>query len=292
MKLAVGSTFAFSLPAMAKGRPGDVGPALAELERQCGGRLGVGMINMQTGQAFGHRGNERFGMCSTFKLALAAIVLRKAEQGSIELDAAVHYTQQDMVTYAPVTERYLERGFMTVAELAEAAQTTSDNVAANLLLDLIGGPSGFTKELRAIGDDTTRLDRYEPDLNLVPPGELRDTTTPAAMASTVRHLLSGSLLSAEHAKQLRTWMESTQTGLQRLRAGFPSSWRAGDKTGTAIAEGMPNRYNDVAAAWPDDGTPEFVVAAFYEADGTFDRVRDRDNAVLRKVGQIAATAFS
>ena len=125
-------------------------------------------------------------------------------------------------------------------------------------------------------------------MNFVLPGEARDTTTPAAMAQTIRSLVSGSQMSAESTGRLIAWMQQTRTGLSRLRAGFPESWRSGDKTGTGIVEGMPNRYNDVAVAWPDDGTPGFVVAAYYEADGEYDHVRDRDVAILRQVGEIAA----
>ncbi|MDJ0917020.1 MAG: class A beta-lactamase [Woeseiaceae bacterium] len=261
---------------------------IAELERQSGGRLGVGFLSLTSADPVGHRLDERFGMCSTFKLALAAVILKEAQEGRLDLDSRVHYTTDDMVPYAPVTSRHLERGYMTVADLAEAAQKTSDNPAANLLLDLIGGPVGFTDKLREFGDTTTRLDRYETEMNLVPPGEIRDTTTPAAMATTVRHIISGQYLWPENQRLLRTWMEETKTGRARLRAGFPSTWSAGDKTGTGIADSMPNKYNDVAVAWPDDETPAFILTAYYEADGFYNEIRERDEAVLRAVGQITA----
>lgn len=268
------------------------GDELAELECLSGGRLGVALLNLASGDPIGYRLDERFGMCSTFKLALAAVILQEAQQGRLSLNQQVHYTKDDMVFYAPVTARFLDRGYMTVAALAEATQTTSDNSAANLLLDLIGGPAGFTDALRRLGDQTTRLDRYEPEMNLVPPGEVRDTTTPSAMARTVRQFFSGDYLSAENQQRLRQWMVATRTGRSRLRAGFPTGWIAGDKTGTGIADTMPNKYNDVAVAWPDDGIPAFVLTAYYEADGTYDKMRDQDEAVLRAVGRISADFVS
>ncbi len=261
---------------------------ISELEHQSGGRLGVGLLDLNSGDPIGHRLDERFAMCSTFKLALAAVILKEAQEGRLSLDSRVNYTADDMVSYAPVTSRFLKRGYMTVAELAEAAQKTSDNTAANLLLDLIGGPAGFTERLRQIGDKTTRLDRYEPEMNLVPPGEVRDTTTPSAMAKTVRHIFSGAYFSVENQQLLRTWMEETKTGRARLRAGFPSTWSAGDKTGTGIADSMPNKYNDIAVAWPDEGISAFVLTAYFEADGTYNEIRERDEAILRAVAQITA----
>ena len=268
--------------------PVEIHAALSELERRSGGRLGVAMLGFGLQTAAGHRTDERFGMCSTFKLPLAAFVLRDIQEGRLEADTAIHYSTDDLVPYAPVTEQFLERGYMSVTALAEAAQTTSDNVAANLLLRQIGGPAGLTKRLRAIGDEVTRLDRYEPELNLVPPGELRDTTTPAAMAATVRRLLEGQVLSEHYRDILVGWMKKTTTGRNRLRAGFPSNWQVGNKTGTGIAAGMPNKTNDVAVAWPDDGSPALVVAAYYESDGSYGRMRREDAEVLRVAAEIVA----
>ncbi len=245
------------------------------------------MLRVGTDEWLSHRGDERFGLCSTFKLPLAALILRESELGGLKLDTFVRYSEADMVPYAPVTTENLAEGGMTVGALAEAAQKTSDNVAANLLLRLLDGPAGFTERLRSLGDDVTRLDRFEPEMNLVPPGEVRDTTTPNAMARTVAGCVSGSVLSLESARLLRRWMEETRTGSRRLRAGLPSGIPAGDKTGTGIAPGMANKYNDVAVVWPQRQAP-VVIAAYFEADGEYASIRPQDEAVLKEVGVIAA----
>ena len=263
-------------------------PPLAQLEKKTGGRLGVALLDTGTGALTGHRLHERFGMCSTFKLPLAAAILRKVDEGSLRLDQWVPYTQADMVPHAPVTQQHLAQGGMTVQALAEAAQTTSDNVAANLLLHLLGGPAGFTSMLRAAGDTVTRLDRIEPAMNEVPRGELRDTTTPQAMAQTVSRQLTGGWLSSNATTLLTGWMVATQTGTKRLRAGLPPTWRAGDKTGTGMAPGMPDKYNDIAITWPPGRTP-LIVTAYFETRITHGgRIRDADQAVLAQVGRIAA----
>ena len=284
--LALGAS---ALAACGSGRrvEDDLRDRLISLEARTGGRLGVGMLQTDTGTVVHHRGDERFGMCSTFKLSLAALVLREAELGNLSLDTFVAYTEADMVPYAPVTTENLDAGGMTVGALAEAAQKTSDNVAANLLIRELGGPAGFTEKLRATGDETTRLDRYEPEMNLVPQGEVRDTTTPNAMASTVAGFVTGATLSTENAALLRRWMEETRTGLRRIRGGLPESLSAGDKTGTGVGMGMANKYNDVAVVWPQDRGP-LVVAGYFEADQEYDSIRPEDEAVLEEVGRIAA----
>lgn len=264
--------------------------ALADLERRTGGRLGVALLDTASGQTTGHRPNERFAMCSTFKLPLAGAILREIDQGRLRADQWVAYGKADMVPNAPVTTRHLERGGMAVAALAEATQITSDNPAANLLLKLIGGPAGFTAILRTTGDTTTRLDRFEPELNHVTGQDLRDTTTPAAIANTTAHLLTSDWLTPGSRGTLAEWMVATSTGKRRIRAGLPGDWRAGDKTGTAMAPGMRDKYNDIAIAWPPGNAP-IVITAFLETRNSQRDIRNEDEAVLAEVGRIA-TAWS
>lgn len=262
--------------------------ALARLERQVGGRLGVALLDPSTGHMSGHRVHERFAMCSTFKLPLAGAILREIDQGRLAQNQFVPYDAAQFVPnlYAPVTKRNLPQGGMGVLALAEATQTTSDNVAANLLLRLIGGPEGLTAILRGAGDRATRLDRYEPQMNRVGVQDLRDTTTPLAMAHTTAHLLTSDWLSAHSRALLTNWMEATTTGQRRIRAGLPQGWRSGDKTGTGSTPGMPDKYNDVAVTWPVGKTPR-IICAFYETTQHHADMRDEDEAVLAEVGRIA-----
>ncbi len=262
--------------------------ALAALEQKSGGRLGVCAIDTASGRKLTHRADERFAMCSTFKLPLAAAILQRADQGKLKLDTFVPYGKDDMVFYAPVTEKNLANGGMTIRDLVEAAQKTSDNVAANLLLKQIGGPQGFTQFFRDIGDQFSRLDRFEPVMNGGGVGgDERDTTTPAAMAATVTRLFANGLLADGSRAQLTQWMVDTKTGLKRLRAGLPQDWKTGDKTGTAM-DGKLGKYNDVAVAWPKDRAP-IIVAAYFNVPQTSDAIEDQYQAVLAEVGRIAAT---
>lgn len=287
LRMLAGTAASVALPRVIAAAPAPF-PALAELERRAGGRLGVAMLDTADGALAGHRLDERFGMCSMFKLPLAAVMLREADQGRLALHRRVSYGKADMLGHAPVTTRHLARGHMTVVELAEAAQVTSDNPAANLLLKLIGGPAGFTARLRELGDITTRLDRYEPEMNVVPAGEVRDTSTPAAMAALVRQIALGDVLKPATRERLVGWMEKTETGVHRLRAGFPKGWRAGDKTGSFWDSELPGKVNDVAICWPLGRAP-LIVAAFYETpEKGREGVLDQGQQVLAEVGRIAA----
>lgn len=254
---------------------------LADLERRHGGRLGVAVLDTGSGRTAAHRGDERFPMCSTFKLLAAGLVLSRVDRGEEQLERRVEFSQAQLVAYSPVTQHRVGAPGMTVAELCEAGITVSDNTAGNLLLASFGGTAGLTAFTRTLGDGMTRLDRIETELNEATPGDPRDTTTPAAMLGDMRVLLLGDTLSAASRSQLADWLVATSTGGQRLRAGLPSTWRVGDKTGTS----NNGATNDVAIAWPAGGGAPLLVTAYYAESAVAQEVR---NAVLAQVGRIAA----
>ncbi|MBS7456954.1 class A beta-lactamase [Coralloluteibacterium stylophorae] len=253
---------------------------LATLERDSGGRLGVALFDSGSGLRLDHRGDERFPMCSTFKLLLAAAVLRRVDRGEETLARHVAFLADELVPWSPVTERHAAAGGADVATLCAAAVSWSDNTAANLLLAAIGGPVGFTRHARSLGDTVTRLDRIEPELNDVGPGDVRDTTSPRAMLGSMQRLLLGDALAPASRARLLGWLRATRTGDARLRAGLPAGWEAGDKTGT----GDSGISNDIGILWPP-GRPPLLACAYLVAPGLDGGDRD---AVIAAVGRLAA----
>jgi beta-lactamase class A len=256
---------------------------LMALEARSGRRLGVAALDTGTGRRVAHRAGERFAMCSTFKLALAGAVLASVDAGKESLDRRVAYSSADLLSYAPVTREHAKEGSMTVGALCASAVEVSDNTAANLLLRTLGGPVGFTRFLRALGDEVTRLDRDEPTLNTNEPGDVRDTTTPDAMLATMKALLLGDALSPASRRLLQGWLVASTTGAARLRAGVPPSWRVGDKTGT----GANGATNDLAILWPPGRAPILIAAYSTGAKGS----DDERSALLAEVAMIVVKAI-
>jgi beta-lactamase class A len=254
---------------------------LAALELRHGGRLGVAILDTGNQRLVSHRGDERFALCSTFKALAAAYVLARVDLKDEDLSRLIVYGQDQLVTYSPVTEKHAGEGGLSVGSICEAAVTLSDNTAANLLLDSFGGPQGLTAWLRTIGDQTTRLDRHEPELNENRPGDLQDTTTPIAMLQSLRTLVLGEVLSGASRDQLSAWLVSNKTGDQKLRAGLPKGWRVGDKTGS----GSNNASNDVAIVWPTDRPPLIVTVYYSESKATSEQI----NSLMAEVGRLVAT---
>lgn len=258
-------------------------PDFAALERRLdGGRLGVFATNGSATLA--HRADERFPMASTFKALLAACVLARVDAGQERLDRMIAYGPADMVAHAPVTEAHLKEGRLSVEALCKAIVEVSDNPAANLLLKAIGGPQALTAWLRATGDEVTRLDRYELELNEALPGDPRDTTTPRAMVGTWTRLFDGQVLSQASRRRLEAWLQGATTGLQRLRKDTPAGWRVGDKTGN----GARGSSNDVAVFWPP-GDRRIYVAAYMTGTSV---PMDARNQVHAEIGRIVRERLS
>ncbi|WP_296181967.1 class A beta-lactamase [Pseudomonas sp. UBA1879] len=253
---------------------------LADLERRHGGRLGVAILDTGNQRIIGHRSDERFALCSTFKALAAAFVLARVDRKEEDLARLVVYGKEQLVPYSPTTEKHTGEGGLSIGSLCEAAVTLSDNTAANLLLDSFGGPQGLTQWLRSIGDQVTRLDRREPELNENRAGDPQDTTTPIAMLQTLHTLMLGDVLSGASRDQLTAWLVSNTTGDKKVRAGVPKDWRVGDKTGS----GANNASNDVAVLWPTHRAP--LIVTVYYTDSKADA--DQANAVIADVGRLVA----
>jgi beta-lactamase class A len=256
---------------------------LAEIEAREGGRLGVFVRDTGGGATIEHRADERFPMCSTFKLLTAAAALKRVDDGAERLDRTIAYGPNDLLEYAPIVKAHVAEGGMTVADLCAAAIDWSDNTAGNLILQSIGGPAGFTQFARSLGDELTRLDRNEPTLNESLPGDPRDTTSPRAMATNMQKVLLGDALSDASRHQLQTWLIGDKVGDKRLRAGLPPSWRIGDKTGT----GDRGSTNAVAIIWPPGRAPLIATVYYTESSASV----DARNAIHKAIGALIAETF-
>ncbi|WP_432491293.1 class A beta-lactamase [Kineococcus gypseus] len=225
-----------------------------ELERRFDARLGLFAVDTGSGRALAHRADERFGFASTLKALAAGALLQRTSDA--ELDEVVTWSAGELVPHSPVTERHAGSG-LPLREVARAAVTVSDNTAANVVLERLGGPARLEADLRALGDATTEVVDAEPELNDVAPGEVENTTSPRAVAASLRAYALDGALAAGDREQLVKWLRGNTTGDELVRAGVPAGWVVGDKTGRA---GVHGSLNDVAVLWPPGGRAPWVLA--------------------------------
>ncbi|MER6588006.1 class A beta-lactamase [Micromonospora chalcea] len=253
---------------------------LAALERRFGARIGVYAVDTGTGRTLAHRADERFAYASTCKALAAGAML--AATSDADRDRVVRYRRADLVAHSPVTERHVETG-MTLRDAAEAAVRYSDNTAGNLLFDALGGPAGFARALREVGDSVTRPARTEPDLNAATPGDERDTSTPRALAGSLRAYTLGEALPPADRDLLLSWMRASTTGSGLVRAGVPAGWQVADKSGT----GGYGTRNDIAVVWPPDSAP--IVLAVMSSRGSRDA--KPDDTLVAEAARATVTAL-
>jgi beta-lactamase class A len=253
---------------------------LVAYERETGGRIGVYAQNVKSGRVLAWRAQDRFVMCSTFKGSLAALALKRIDHGQDQPDHLITYNTGDIPEdwHAPVAKQNLAKGALSVVDMCAAAVEYSDNTCANLLLNRVGGPSALTAFWRSTGDRTTRLDHNEPILNRSPPGDPHDTTTPIAMAGTLRRLVLGNVLSPGSRDRLTQWMVNCKTGDNRLRGGLPKDWRIADKTGNNGSDAA----GDIAVVWPKPDAAVLICA--YTQGGS--PTKAQLEAVFAKIGQM------
>jgi beta-lactamase class A len=256
---------------------------IVESEKTLGGRIGVSALNTANGARIRHRGDERFAMCSTFKASLVGAVLARCDHGDLALDQQIKYGESDLLENSPKTAAHLREGALSLEMLCAAAAEFSDNTAANLLLSLIGGPAQVTAFFRSIGDNVSRLDRMELDLNSNLPNDPRDTTTPDAMSGNLKSfLVDHEVLSAASQNRLTKWMLDEQNGRNRIRSGLPPDWRVANKPGTSPAKA--GATNDIAVAWPPDRAPIIVCVYTDAREATPERRISAIAEVSRVVG--------
>ncbi|GAA1441311.1 class A beta-lactamase [Nocardiopsis tropica] len=268
-------------PASAEVTAEDLSGEFERLESEFDARLGVYAVDTGTGEEVFHRADERFGYASTHKAFTAALVL--GQNTPEELEEVVTYTEEDLVDYSPVTEQHVDTG-MTLLEVADAAVRYSDNTAANLLFEELGGPEGFEEDMREIGDDVISADRIETELNEVPPGETRDTSTPRAMAESLDMFVLGDVLEEGPRDVLTEMLLNNTTGDELIRAGVPEDWRVGDKTGG----GSHGSRNDIAVVWPPEDDP-IVIAVMSTRD---QEDAEFDNALVSGATEVVVEALA
>ncbi|MFL5296345.1 MAG: class A beta-lactamase [Phenylobacterium sp.] len=293
-------------------------------QRALPGVLGVGLMNLESGEHFTWQGDRPFPMQSVFKLPLGAAVLAEVDAGRLALSETLTVTPEALSPpWSPIADAYPARSAYTIDELLTAAVGESDNTAADMLMKRIGGPGAVTAWLVAQHIVETRVDRYERDVQCdvagmasfrpawkgaafgaakagVPPerrraamlaymADPRDTTTPRSMLTLLKALDAGGLISAQSTRKLLAIMLRGSRGNDRLRAGLPADASFAHKPGTSgTDQGLSAAFNDVGIFTLKDRR-SYAAAAFLSGSTASDAERaalfaDLARAMVRNVG--------
>lgn len=245
---------------------------ISMIEKSISGRIGISVLNTQNDEVWNYNGDTRFPMMSTFKTLACAKLLSDSDNGFINKQTEFRIKKDDLIVWSPITEK-LEGETVTLERACEATMLMSDNTAANIVLQHIGGPEGVTGFLRSIEDKVTRLDRIEPELNQAKSGDLRDTTTPNAMVSTLNQILLGDVLTEQSSNDLKSLMSNNKVSNSLLRSILPKGWFIADRSGA----GSNGSRGITALVWTESQAP--IIIAIYMTETEL-KLKERNRIIV------------
>ncbi|MFV0575049.1 MAG: class A beta-lactamase [Vibrio sp.] len=270
---------ALLLPLIAFAEPSQyplVDKQIQQVEQELSARVGVTILDVDSGKLWDHNGDQRFPLTSTFKTIACGKLLNDSEDGQLQLTDTVKVRTVDLVTYSPVVEKYVGKQ-IELQNACQAAMYMSDNTAANIIIKAVGGTEAVTQFARTLGDKVTRLDRFEPELNQGKPNDERDTTTPNMISQDINALLFGSVLSEQSKQQLKEWMVNNQVTGNLLRSVLPDYWHIADRSG---AGGYGSR-SITAVVWTDNQSPVIISIYLTQTEASMDEL----NQAIVEIGK-------
>jgi beta-lactamase class A len=230
---------------------------------------------------------------SVFKLPLALTVLHQVEQGGLSLDQPVRFQPQDRIlphVYSPLQEQYPDAGIdVPLHELLRLAVSLSDNVAADILLRLVGGPNVVNTYIAALGVSGFHIQDNEAVLHREMSAQYRNWFAPAGAVQLLRRISDNSPLTREHTEMLVAWMTPSDR-THRLEGDLPSGVRVAHKSGTSdVDNGVAHATNDIGLIPLPDGRR--IAVAVFVTDSTADQdVREKVIARIGRAVYDASTA--
>ncbi|WP_435249650.1 class A beta-lactamase [Vibrio sp. nBUS_14] len=251
--------------------------SIEKVESRVSARIGVAVYDTATNEMWSYKGDERFPMMSTFKTLACANLLYDSENEGLDLESKARVESNKLIAWSPITKEFVGKD-ISLKDACTATMEMSDNTAANIVLAGIDGPNGLTEFLRSTGDNKTRLNHIEPDLNHARPGDVRDTTTPNTMVKTLNDLVYGNVLSEASKAQLKTWMKDNKVSDGMIRSILPDGWNIADRSGA----GAYGSRAITAIVWSETRAPLIISISLTETELT---IPERDT-VINEIGEL------
>lgn len=242
---------------------------LAKIVEVAKGRVGVGAVLLETGQAAYLDRSGHYPMQSVYKLPIAMAVLKMVDEGKVRIDQQVSITPDDYVRqgfHSPIRNTNPQGTVMGVAEIIRYSISESDGTASDVLLDLAGGPQSVMSYLQSIGISDLIVADSEKSISKDWETQYRNWSTPEASIRLLQALHERRAgLTAPTTSFLVNTMTNTETGDRRIKRGLPEGASLAHKTGTGGTEkGITGATNDIGIITLPDG--RHILLAVYVSD--------------------------
>ena len=229
------------------------------------------------------------------KLALEAnkkiTALYLVEKGMHSLDENIRFLPTDRIlpqTHSPLQDKYPEANVdVPLRELLRLAISESDNVAADMILRVIGGPPAVNGYMSSIGVSGFHLEDGEDVLARDLTAQYRNWFEPAGAVQLLSRIRGNSPLTGKHTEMLLQWMKDSSSGLNRIKRDLPPGTIVMHKTGSSgTHDGLTAATNDIGLIALPDGRR--LAIAIFVTDSTADD--DTRDAVIARIAQAAYDA--
>ena len=201
---------------------------LEPLIRHLPGQAGIVVARDLGNPLFVWRENEIFPAASLIKLFILWELFRRHDIGTLDLEQRVTLQTQDKVAGFGVLKELGDGLQLKFKDLAMLMIILSDNVATNILINLLG-MSAVNEAARGLGAEGSVLARCMMDAAAKSRG-LENYTTPMDIARFLQGCLTGKELSAASRSEIVRIMGCQQCN-NKLPAGLPPETLFAHKTG-------------------------------------------------------------
>lgn len=251
-------------------------------------RIGIAVI-INGNDTVSVNGERDFPMMSVSKFPLALTIAHWIDAHGMSLNDSITFSETALHenTYSPMLKKYGKcRNIMSIRELLEWSLVDSDNNAADILLNYIGGTSGATSIMRQIGlSDDIVIGASEDDMHRDPYLSYLNRTTPLAMAQLFDRFNSEIRKISQAYSEISAMLEQCRTGLDRLAEPLlTTNATIGHKTGTGFPtpEGRISAINDCGYVNMPNGM-RYSIAVFV-ADSGYDMAAT--SAIIADISKI------
>ncbi len=227
-------------------------------------------------------------MQSVFKLPVVLTALHFVEEGKFSLDQPIRFLPSDRIvphTHSPLQDKYPEANVdVPLRELLGSGVSLSDNVAADIVLRIVGGPAVVDSYIKSIGVTGFHLEDGEDGLARDITAQYRNWFEPAGAVQLLRRISDDSPLTPEHTRLLLQWMADAGTGVQRIKGHLPAGTMVMHKTGSSgTRNGVAFATNDIGLITLPDGR-RLAIAIFVTDSKADEATRD---AVIARIAKAA-----
>lgn len=222
--------------------------SIAQLIKPFKASVGVAFIDVQTNDTFSLNNHILYPTQSVYKFPLALYTLKLVEEKKLSLEQVVDIpsNMSNQFGWSPLKNQHPEKAIkLSIDQLIYYAVAYSDNLACDMLFDLVGGTDKVNNYLKSIGHNNIKLTYTELQIYAEAKRMYKNTTSPMAMCLLLKEFEAGKLLSGQHTSYLLNYMTNKYNSPARIRGNLPPGVQVAHKTGTGSYDNIINACNDV-----------------------------------------------